>query len=123
MIFQMRQAPKFVQLTAETDENVFFTKQFIYGMDARYTTGFGFHQLAYGSKATLDSSAYVAARIAMSTQRRPDGSVQNVQPTHLIVGPSNEAAARAIVSAQFGSGGANNIWYNSVQVVVVPALG
>ncbi len=49
LIFQERKAPKFTSLTNENDENVFFNKQYIYGVDARANAGYGFWQMAYGS--------------------------------------------------------------------------
>lgn len=52
LIFQERQKPKFVSLTAETDANVFGRKEFIYGTDARGNAGFSFWQMAYGSDGT-----------------------------------------------------------------------
>ncbi len=123
MIFQMRQAAKFVARDRETDDNVFESKELRYGVDARYAAGFGFHQLAYGSKSTLDASAYAAARVAMQTQRKPDGSAMAITPTHLIVGPSNESAARNVVGVSNLASGATNPWWNTAQIVVVPALG
>jgi len=39
LIFQNRQAPRFVALTNPTDSNVFFQKKFIYGVDTRGNAG------------------------------------------------------------------------------------
>ncbi|WP_031438180.1 Mu-like prophage major head subunit gpT family protein [Methylobacter tundripaludum] len=123
LVMQQRQEVRFAALDKDTDENVVMKRQFIYGADARYNVGLGFHQLAYGSKATLDAAAFVAAKTAMGTQRRPDGSSMNVMPTHLLVGPSNEAAARAVIGVQQLANGATNPWYNNVEIKVIPALG
>ena len=49
LIYQERKKAKFVSKTAETDENVFMKKQFLYGADSRGNAGFGFWQMAYGS--------------------------------------------------------------------------
>lgn len=49
LIWQQRKAAKFVSKTAETDDNVFMSKKFIYGADSRGNAGFGFWQMAYGS--------------------------------------------------------------------------
>lgn len=49
LIHQTRKAPKFVSKTSETDDNVFFSKTFLYGVDSRENVGFGFWQMAYGS--------------------------------------------------------------------------
>lgn len=52
LIYQKRKEAKFVSKTAETDDNVFFSNQFIYGVDSRGNAGFGFWQMAYGSDGT-----------------------------------------------------------------------
>lgn len=39
-VFQQRKAPQFVSKTAETDENVFHDRQFLYGMDSRGAVGY-----------------------------------------------------------------------------------
>jgi len=46
IIFQQRQAPRFVYKNSETDENVFFRKEFIYGVDTRDNVGFSLWFLA-----------------------------------------------------------------------------
>lgn len=53
LIFQEREAPKFVSLTSDTDENVFNRKEYIYGVDSRGNAGYGFWQMAYGSNGTV----------------------------------------------------------------------
>lgn len=49
LIYQEREKVKFVSKTAETDDNVFMKKQFLYGAESRGNAGFGFWQMAYGS--------------------------------------------------------------------------
>lgn len=123
LIMQNRQEVRFTALDKDTDPEVFLSRKFMYGVDARYNVGFGFHQLAYAGKVALDATAYNAARVAMGTQRKPDGSTMDVMPTHLIVGPTNESSARAVVGVQYLPGGATNPWFNTAEIVVIPALG
>ena len=52
LIYQQRKPAKFVAKTNETDDNVFFSKQFLYGVDSRGNAGFGFWQMAYFSDGT-----------------------------------------------------------------------
>ena len=52
LIYQQRKKPKFVSKTNETDDNVFMSKRFIYGVESRGNAGFGFWQMAYGSDGT-----------------------------------------------------------------------
>ena len=54
LIWQQRKKAKFVSLTAETNNNVFMRKTFIYGADYRGNAGFGFWQMAYGSDGTAE---------------------------------------------------------------------
>lgn len=122
-VFQTRQAPEFVAKTRPDDEHVFTLDEILYGAKARYNAGYGFHQLAYGSKATLDPTSYEAARVALGTQYRPDGSALGVMGTHLVVGPSNEGAARRILKNAKNAAGADNEWFQTAELIVVPALG
>jgi len=123
MIFQERKAANFVSLNRETDDNVIMNKQFIFGVDARYVSGFGFHHLAYGSKQALDASSFKAARLALETQRRPDGSPLPVMATHLVTGPSNRSAAEEFILTQFLGTGASNTLYKAVELIINPWLG
>lgn len=123
LIFQERKKAEFVALTRPDDSRVFMNNEYIYGADARYVAGFGFHQLAYGSKATLDATSFVAARLALQTQRRPDGSPLPVLATHLVCGPSRQAEAEAVLNADRLASGATNTLYKAVQLVIDPSLG
>lgn len=49
LIFQNRKKPEFIAKDNPDDDNVFFKREFVYGMDARYNAGYGLWQLAYGS--------------------------------------------------------------------------
>lgn len=123
LVFQERKKPQFVSLTRPDSDHVFLNDEYLYGADARYVAGFGFHQLAYGSKATLDATSFNAARLALETQRRPDGSVIGVVPTHLVCGPSRRAEAESILTAEKLANGASNVLYKAVNLVVDPRLG
>jgi phage major head subunit gpT-like protein len=52
LIFQNRKKPQFTERTALTDENVFMSNKFLFGVDARGNSGYGFWQMAYGSNGT-----------------------------------------------------------------------
>lgn len=54
LIHQTRKKAKFVSKTSENDDNVFFSKTFLYGVDSRENVGFGFWQMAYGSDGAGD---------------------------------------------------------------------
>ena len=122
LVFQKRQEVRFVQKTRDDNDDVFNSRTFKYGVDGRYNVGFGFHQLAYAGKVALTGANYQAARLAMLKQCKPDGSSVNVTPTHLLVGPTLEADARALLKTEY-TAGSTNYWFNSAELVVVPALG
>jgi phage major head subunit gpT-like protein len=122
LIFQSRKTVQFARKDRKEDDNVFFDNTYVFGADARYAAGFGFHQLAFGSQADLTADNYAAARVALSTQFRPDGSPLAVRPTHLVVGPTNEAAARKLLQAELVNGGDSNPWYKTAELIVSPYL-
>lgn len=121
LALQMRQQPEYVQLNQPTDQMVFMEKKILYGADARYSAFYGFHHLAFGSKAALDVTSYEAARTAMGSQYKPDGTKLPVRPTHLVVGQSNEGAARRLLADKLANG-ADNVWARSVELIVSPWL-
>lgn len=122
LIFQSRKTPEFIHKTRADDDNVFFENQLVFGASARYNAGFGFHQLAFGSKAALDASNYQAGRVALAQQFRPDGAPLAVRATHLVVGASNEAAALELLQAERNAAGATNVYRGTTQLVVSPHL-
>lgn len=49
LIFQNRRPAKFVSKDKDDDDNVFYDKTYIYGVDSRCNAGYGLWQLAFGS--------------------------------------------------------------------------
>lgn len=123
LIYQERKKAEFVAKTALTDENVFNAGEFVYGVDLRCAVGFGFWQLAFGSKAELNAENYEAAFEAMTSQRNEDGKVLNVRPTHIVVGPGNRAAAKKLFKAMLVNGGDTNTNYDDVEIIEAPWVG
>lgn len=122
LIFQTRRNVQFTYFDNPSDEHVFKKKKFLYGADARYNVGVGLWQLAHLSTDTLDASGYAAARLAMMSVTDDNGKPLNIMPDTLVVGPSNEAAARAVLSANLISTGGTNVWFNSAKLIVSPWL-
>lgn len=122
LIFQKRQAVQFISKTKVDDDNVFFDKELIWGADARYATGYGFWQLAFGSKAPLNSDTFNEARENMMKQVNDEGGKLGVKPTHLVVGPSLSKASRQLLTAEYGTNGASNVDKGLVQVIESPWL-
>lgn len=122
LILQMRRAANFVAKDSPEDENTFHKNELIYGVDGRWNVGFGLWQLAYGSKQTLDATAFNAAYAALSGMKGDYAKPLGVRPKLLVVGPSNRAAAMEVVKAERNASGATNINRDLVDVLVVPWL-
>jgi len=122
IIWQERETYAFVKKDQPGDDNVFFEKEFIYGVNARVNAGFGLWQLAYGSKQTLDAAAYAVARGAMMAFKRDGGKPMGVKPNVLVVPPSLEEAGLKLLNSEFGSGGESNPWKGTAELIVTPWL-
>lgn len=122
IILQIRKRPEFVAMDRPDDENVFMRKKYRYGVDDRKNVGYGLWQLAYGSKATLDATNYAAARAAMMAFKNDEGAPLGIRPTHLVVPPTLESAARTLISVMTTAAGVANPWYQTAELVVVPWL-
>lgn len=124
LIFQERMPlGTLVRKDRPEDDNVFMKKQFLYGSDGRCAGGFGLWQMAYGSKQTLDAAGYAAARAAMMAFRGDNGRPLGIRPTHLVVPPSLEGAARELLTSALAEGGETNEWAGSAKLIVTPWVG
>ncbi|RXF75076.1 Mu-like prophage major head subunit gpT family protein [Hansschlegelia zhihuaiae] len=122
IIYQTRKPFTLVRRDREEDENVFNRKEFQYGVDARCNVGYGFWQLVFGSKQTLDATSYEAARVAMTGMKGDFGRPLGLKPNKLIVPPSLEGAGRRLLQSQLVNGGESNPWAGTAELVVVPWL-
>ncbi|WP_315742825.1 MULTISPECIES: Mu-like prophage major head subunit gpT family protein [unclassified Bradyrhizobium] len=126
LIWQLRKKGNFIALDRPDDPNVFSKKEFQYGWDGRGNGGYGLWQFAWGSKQTLDKAHYATARQSLIGMKgdhgRPLGVLTMGKP--LLVVPSTlEGAALALINAQKDGSGADNIYYNTAEVLVCPWLG
>lgn len=122
IIFQDRIKGELLALDQPTDDTVFKTDLFAYGVRARCNVGYGFWQLAYASKANMTADNYVAAREAMMKFKGDEGRPLGIKPTHLIVGPTLEEEARQLLVADRLANGASNVWAGSADLIVSPWL-
>ncbi|MBV1917610.1 MAG: Mu-like prophage major head subunit gpT family protein [Sphingomonadaceae bacterium] len=106
----------------ETDDNVFDRNEYVYGTDARMNFGYGFWQMAYGSKQTLDKDAFKAGRAAMQEMKGDHGRPLGMMPNLLVVPPSLEENALEILNAERDAAGATNVWKGKAEPLVVPWL-
>lgn len=121
-IYQERKAPEFVAMDEVTDETRFMKGEVRYGTDARAAAGFGFWQMAFGSKSDLTTANFNAAVEAMLSFKGDGGRPLGITPNLLLVGPSNRAAANEVVLAERMEDGASNPNYKAVEVIVTPWL-
>lgn len=105
-----------------TDDNVFDMNEFRYGVDARMNVGYGFWQFCWGSKQPLNPANYEIARTALIGMKGDHGRPLGIMPKLLVVGPSNEGAARALIASALVNGGESNKWAGTAEVLVVPWL-
>lgn len=121
LVFQNRIPYQLQSLTSDSNDHVFSRDEFLYGVRARANAGYGLWQMAFGSKQPLTAENYQAARARMQTMRYDQGRIMGVMPDLMVVGPENEAAARAILKADQVEG-TNNIWSGSCDLLVTPYL-
>jgi phage major head subunit gpT-like protein len=122
IIWQEREPYAFQQLTQEDSDFVFMMDRYLYGIRARVNAGFGLWQLAYGSRQTLNSANYAAARAAMMNLTADSGRKLGITPTVLVVPPSLEEAGLNLLNTEFGAAGASNAWKGTAKLIVTPYL-
>ena len=123
LILQQRAPPEMDEITDTKNDTVFMKDKYLYGIRYRGSFGYGLWQQAVASKAALTAANYEAARLQMRTFKRDGGSPMGIVPTHLVVDPTNEAAARAILDTQFIGGGNSNPNFHTAELIVVDYLG
>lgn len=107
------------------DESVFVNNTFQFGADLRGNAGFGFWQMAFGVKDTLNAENFWHAYMAMKALTRDGGAKLKIKPTLLVVPASLERAATELLERQFKTeGGAtvDNELHGKVELLVVDAL-
>lgn len=121
-IFQKRRDYRFRALDQPENPYVFELDEFRYGLDSRVNVGVGLWQLITGSKQTLTQDNYALARQNLIGRYGDGGKPLALRPNILLCGTSNEEAARQVIKAERSANGASNIYFNDVEVMVVPYL-
>lgn len=123
LIYQERKPfTNLVRMDKDDDTNVFNRKEYQYGLDGRCQVGFGFWQMAWGSKQTLNAANFEVARVGLASLKGDGGRPLAIQGKLLIVPPSLEGAARDIVGKELTTGGETNKWFKTADVLVCPWL-
>lgn len=107
---------------ANQSDHVFNRDEFLYGIRNYLVPGYGFWQLAFGSKAALDATNFGAAYNALMGMTNDNGEKLGVTPSLLVVGPGNREPALNVVKRERDTNGASNINYQAVDVLVTPWL-
>lgn len=122
LIYQERQAFQFVSLDKPDDPNVFMKKELLYGVDGRANVGYGFWQMAVGSKSALDSANFKAARQAMENFLGDNGKPLGIVADLIVVPPSLRDDAAALFNVMTLASGAGNPLFKAVDTIVTPYL-
>lgn len=123
VIYQPRASFDLQKLFNVTDPNVFFQKQYIFGVDGRAGFGFSpFWQLAFRSNQTLDATNVKAVLTAMASQQGPNGQPLKIDGTHLVCSPRLREAAIALFGKELVNGGETNEMHGRLTVVCSPEL-
>jgi phage major head subunit gpT-like protein len=109
-------------ITDPDHPEVFNNKRFLFGLDGRYGYGYSFWQLAYASNQPLTAANFDAAVKAMNEFKNEHGQPMGINPTKIVVGVSNKAAAKQLFGRQLIDGGDSNPNYQAVKVVEVDIL-
>lgn len=121
-IFQKRRDYNFTaKEDGATSDHVFMRDEYLYGVDARVSAGFGFWQMAFGSTDTLDAQNLREAYTAMKKFTDDEGRKLNIRPTHLITGNTNFFKARDILLSE-NIEGSSNTNRNLVQIMEAPLI-
>ena len=123
IIYQPRRRYDFVRKDDPTkSDRVFDLDSYAYGVDGRGNVGFGFWQMAYGSKAELTKVNFRAARNAMTGLKNEAGRPLGIKPTIIVVGNSNADKARDLILAERLENGQTNTDRNLVKIFECPWL-
>lgn len=117
IIFQNRKKAQFVSKDQPDSEGAFWQKKFFYGADARYAVGYGFWQMAWGSKQPLTAANYEKARAALGGMKGDHGVPMGLKPNLLVCGASNEGAARKLLNNEMIDG-SDNEWRGTAELLV-----
>ena len=116
-IWGTRVAPTIKPKTADSDDNVFWRDELIWGARARGGGGYGRWQTAFKSKAALTGPNLEAAEAAMRSRADEQGESLDIVPTLVLVPPALKWDALRLFGPATISG-SDNIYQNAYRVVV-----
>lgn len=121
-IFQRRRPFAVIPKFSMTDPQVFWNKEFEWGVDGRCNAGFGIWQLGYMSLQPLTMENVIAARTQMASYRRPDGAPMGVNGGLLVAPTALYPTAKALSERELIPNTLTNAYTASGTVTQVPNL-
>ena len=123
IVLQKRKmADNIVRRDRDEDDPVWDRNEIEYGIHCRDNVGVGFWQTIFGSKEGLTAATYGVAREKMMALKGDHGRALGIMPDLLVVPPSLDMEARAILRNELIAGGESNVWHNSADLLVSPWL-
>lgn len=123
LIFQKRRDYRLIRKDdPRTSDAVFDRDEYQYGVDSRVNAGFGFWQMAFGSKAALNDANFDAAYDAMTSQKGDEDEPLGIMPKLLVVPPQLRSQAAEVVKVARRANGADNPNAGIVEVLISPWL-
>lgn len=121
IIFQERKKPALIAMTKTDDEAVFMSKQFRYGVDCRDKAGYGFWQMAFANKRTLNADNLWDCIAKMRSFTADGGRKLAIKPTLLVVPASLEKTARRLLERELDANSSNEL-KGRVEILVADYL-
>ena len=100
------------------DEHAFMYNKYLFGAYWRGAFGYGHWQQALMSKETLTADSFAKAFAQMRNITRDGGDKMGIKPTHMVVPADLQSEAESIIKVAITTGGAGNIHYNKVEIIV-----
>lgn len=136
LVHQERRAPEFVSFTDLKDENVFKRDEYIWGVSARRSVGYGLWQCAYASdgpivagfdNADLEANEAEVEAVwnAMRALVADNGETMDITPTHIVCPTSLALRFRRLLgmsTPQYPAGGKTPMSDLGLGLIVSPRL-
>ena len=100
-IWQERRPFQVIPKFSMEDPQVFWNQEYEWGCDGRGNAGYGLWQLGFMSTAQFTLANLIAARTAMASIRRPDGTPMGIKPTLCVVPTALFPDAKAYATNEF----------------------
>lgn len=122
IILQEREPFEFVSLDRPTDQNVFMKDELLYGVDGRMNVGFGFWQMALGSKADLTDVNVKALRTIGESLLGDHGKALGLTYDLFVGAPAHRDKADELFNTPTLAAGGGNPLFKAFDTLITPYL-